>query len=61
MIIEFKTPRNTCGHREYLRLNTDKKTYCREPHFIAEGLEITRKELRELLEKAIEDGYTVDK
>lgn len=57
MIIEFKTPRNTCGHREYLRIDTDTKTYKREPHFIPEGLEITRKELREVLEKAIADGY----
>lgn len=61
MIIEFKTPRNTCGHRDYLKLDTDKKTYCREPHFIAEGVQVTRKELREVLEKAIADGYTVDK
>lgn len=61
MIIEFKTPRNTCGHREYLRLDTERKTYRTEPHFIAEGLEITRKELKKVLEQAIEDGYTVDK
>lgn len=61
MIIEFKTPRNTCGHRDYLKLDTDKKTYCREPHFVAEGVQVTRKELREVLEKAIADGYTVAK
>lgn len=57
MILEFKTPRNTCGHREYLRIDTEEKTYRRQPHFIPEGLEISRKELREVLEKAIEDGY----
>lgn len=61
MIIEFKTPRSTCGHRDYLKLDTEKKTYSREPHFIAEGLEITRKELKEVLENAIEDGYKVAK
>ena len=57
MIIEFKTARNINGHREYLRIDTEKKTYRREPGFIAEGLEITRKELKEVLENAIADGY----
>lgn len=57
MILEFKSPRNTCGHREYLRIDTAARTYRTEPHFIAEGIEITRKELSDLKEKAIQDGY----
>lgn len=57
MILEFKTPRNTCGHREYLRIDTATRTYRTEPHFIAEGVEITRKELKEIKAAAIADGY----
>lgn len=57
MIIEFKSPRNTCGHREYLKIDTDKKTYNDTPSFIPVGVEITRKEIREIKAAAIEDGY----
>ena len=57
MILEFKTPRNTCGHREYLRIDTEKKTYTDMPSFIPQGVEISRKEISDLKGKAIEDGY----
>ncbi|MBR6984180.1 MAG: hypothetical protein IKH75_11775 [Ruminococcus sp.] len=57
MILEFKSPRSTCGHREYLRIDTAARTYRTEPHFIAEGIEISRKEIRDLKDKAIQDGY----
>lgn len=57
MILEFKSPRNSCGHREYLRIDTAARTYRTEPHFIAEGIEISRKEIRDLKDKAIQDGY----
>ena len=57
MVLEFKSPRNTCGHREYLRIDTEKKTYRREPGFIPEGVEITRREISDILGKAIQDGY----
>ena len=57
MILEFKTPRNTCGHREYIRIDTAARTYRTEPHFIAEGIEISRKELKEIKAAAIQDGY----
>lgn len=40
MILEFKSPRNTCGHREYLRIDTAARTYSTEPHFIADGAAI---------------------
>lgn len=57
MILEFKSPRNSCGHREYLRIDTDTRTYKTEPHFIAEGIEISRKEIKEIKAAAIGDGY----
>ena len=57
MIIEFKTKRNEFGHRDYLKINTDNKTYTRQPHFIAEGIEIKQRDLRELTDTVRKDGY----
>lgn len=57
MILEFKSPRNTCGHREYIRIDTEKKTYTDMPSFIPQGIEISRKEIRDLKAAAIQDGY----
>lgn len=57
MIIEFKTKRNEYGHRDYLKIDTDDKTYTRQPHFIAEGAEIKKTDMRELIEKRRADGY----
>ena len=57
MILEFKSPRNTCGHREYLKIDTEAKTYTDMPSFIPQGVEISRKEISDLKGKAIEDGY----
>lgn len=59
MVIEFKSPRNTCGHRDYLKIDTEKKTYADTPSFIPQGIEITRKEIREIKTAAIGDGYKV--
>ena len=50
MILEFRTPRNTYGHREYIRIDTDKKTFTRQPHFIAEGIEIKKTDYRILVD-----------
>lgn len=50
MILEFRTPRNTYGHRDYIRIDTDKKTFTRQPHFIAEGIEIKKKDYRILVD-----------
>lgn len=50
MILEFKTPRNTYGHREYIRIDTGKKTFTRQPHFIAEGIEIKKTDYRILVD-----------
>lgn len=57
MILEFKSPRNTCGHRTYIRIDTEAKTYTDMPSFIPQGIEITRKEIREIKAAAIQDGY----
>lgn len=57
MIIEFKTARNTYGHREYLKIDTDKQTYTRQPHFIAEGIEIKKTDYREMLGRLKENNY----
>ena len=57
MILEFKSPRNYCGHRDYLKIDTDKKTYTDTPSFIPQGIEITRKEIKEIKAAAIQDGY----
>ena len=57
MIIEFKSPRNTCGHREYLKIDTEARTYTDMPSFIPQGIEITRKEIKEIKAAAITDGY----
>ena len=57
MIIEFKTARNINGHREYLRIDTDNKTFTRQPHFIAEGIEIKKADYREMLGKLKESNY----
>lgn len=57
MILEFKSPRNTCGHRAYIRIDTEAKTYTNMPSFIPQGIEISRKEIRDLKDKAIQDGY----
>ena len=57
MIIEFKTARNINGHRDYLRIDTDNKTFTRQPYFIAEGAEIKKTDMRELIEKCRTDNY----
>lgn len=57
MILEFKSPRNTCGHREYIKIDTEAKSYTDMPSFIPQGIEISRKEIRDLKDKAIQDGY----
>ena len=57
MILEFKSPRNSCGHRNYLKIDTAKKTYTDTPPFIPQGIEISRKDIREIKAVAIQDGY----
>ena len=59
MILEFKTKRNTYGHRNYLRIDTEKKeysTFCRR--IIVDGAEIKSTDMKSILAQAKEDGYT---
>ncbi len=52
MFIEFKTKRNTYGHRKYLGIDTEAKVYSRQsPRMITEGIEINSSDMEELIEK----------
>lgn len=58
MILRFKTKRNTYGHRNYLALNTETKTYSDiSPRMVADGEEITKKAMDNIKSALISDGY----
>ena len=57
MILEFKTPRNTYGHRDYIKIDTDKKTFTRQAAFIPQGAEIKKTDYRILLDTVRADNY----
>ena len=58
MILEFKTARNTNGHRKYLLIDTEAGTYTRECHsMIITGIEIKAADYRELIEKCQRQEY----
>lgn len=58
MILRFKTKRNTYGHRNYLALNTETKTYSEvSPRMVADGEEITKKAMDNIKSALIDDGY----
>lgn len=58
MFMEFKTARNANGHRKYLRIDPETRTYTTEsPRMIIEGIEIKSKDYRELLQKCAASGY----
>lgn len=51
MLMEFITRRNTYGHRNYIAIDADNKTYtttCKK--MIPEGIEINKSDYRALLE-----------
>ena len=59
MLLEFKTKRNTNGHRNYLRIDTEKKeysTFCRR--IVVDGAEIKAADMKSILAQAKADGYT---
>lgn len=61
MIIEFKTKRNTNGHRNYLRIDTDKKeysTFCRS--MIADGVEVKEADRKNLIKELQENGFILN-
>lgn len=52
MILEFRTKRNANGHRKYLLIDTGAEYYTTEcPRRCIEGMEITAKVYKELIEK----------
>lgn len=58
MILEFKTKRNTYGHRNYLRLDTERKEYSTSCHrMTVDGAEIKAADMKSILEQAKADGY----
>jgi len=59
MLLEFKTKRNTNGHRNYLRIDTERKeysTFCRR--MTVDGTEIKAVDMKSILAQAKADGYT---
>lgn len=59
MVFEFKTPRNTNGHRKYLYVNTDTKLFSREcPRMIVEGIEIKTRDYNALINDLKAHGFT---
>lgn len=59
MIIEFKTKRNTNGHRNYLRIDTDKKEYSTFCHsMVMDGIEIKATDRKILINELKENGFT---
>ena len=59
MIMEFKTKANSYGHRNYLRIDTDKKEYsifCYK--MIVDGMEIKEADRRILIKRIVDEGYT---
>lgn len=58
MFMEFKTARNANGHRKYLRIDPETKTFTTEcPYMIMEGIEIKSKDYKELLQRCAASGY----
>lgn len=58
MVLEFITKRNTYGSRRWLRIDTEKRTFCRVcPRMIPEGVEVTRSDYEALVEECIEEQF----
>lgn len=59
MLIEFKTKRDRNGHRRYLIINTEGKSYATQPtHMIPDGIEISCTNYRAIRDQLNEQGYT---
>ena len=59
MIMEFKTKANKYGHRNYLRIDTDKKeysTFCRR--MVVDGIEVKEADRKNLIKELQENGFT---
>ena len=58
MILEFKTKRNTYGHRKYLGIDTGAEVYARQcPRMIIEGIEIKNSDMKELIEQCKKNEF----
>lgn len=58
MILEFKTPRNTYGHRKYLAIDTIGLLYAKQsPKMITEGIEIKASDYKDLVISLVQNGY----
>ena len=58
MILQFKTKRNTYGHRKYLAIDTGSETYTRhDPYIVTEGIEIKTSDYNELIEQLKRNEY----
>ena len=58
MILEFKTKRNTYGHRKYLGIDTGAEVYSTQcPRMITEGMEIKSSDMKELIEQCKRNEY----
>ena len=59
MILEFKTKRNANGHRRYLAIDTEAKTYARQcPRMTTDGVEVTATVINDLIDKCKASTYT---
>lgn len=60
MLIKFATKKNVYGNRKYIAIDTESKTYSKQPSTwlcIGDFCEVTTKALREMEEKAKSEGY----
>lgn len=59
MLIEFKTSKNnTYGRRKYLAIDTDKKTFTKEPNkMVIDGIEIKTGDYKQLIIDLEKDGF----
>lgn len=59
MVFEFKTTnKNTYGHRKYLAIDTDNKTYTTDcPNMIVTGIEIRTADYRSLIDDLEKNGF----
>ena len=54
----YKTKRDTNGNTYWLTLDHTNRTYTEQYHYYEEAITTTRRQLRELKNEAIENGYT---
>ena len=61
MVLQFKTPRNKCGNRRYIAIDTAAGTFTRHnPHFIIEAIELKNRDFSQLV-KELENGGFIEK